>query len=88
METTTDLTRMSVEELQKAEKRIRTARITVAMFIGFLIGVIVYGLATKGFGLLHTMLPGGMILLLARSSANINQRMGEVRAELSRKQQG
>ncbi|MBK9276188.1 MAG: hypothetical protein IPM49_16835 [Flavobacteriales bacterium] len=88
METSTDHTRMTLEELQRAEKRTRNEQITVAVLIGFLIGVIIYGVATKGFGLLHTLLPGGLILLLVRSSANINQRLAGIRAEKERRRTG
>ena len=83
-----DLTRMSLEDLQLAKKRTRKERITVAVLIGFLIGVIVYGVATKGFGLLHILLPGALIVLLARNSVKTNQRLAEIRSELGRKRAG
>lgn len=88
MEASTDLTRMSLDELQRAEKRTRNERITVAVLIGFLIGVIIYGVATKGLGLLHTLLPAGLIILLTRSMGKTNQRMAAIRAELGKKRTG
>lgn len=88
MEASTNLTRMSLEELQRAEKRTRNEQLTVAVLIGFLIGVIIYGVATKGFGLLHTLLPAGLIILLTRSMGKANQRLAGIRAELGKKRAG
>lgn len=88
MEANMDPTRMSLEELQIAEKRTRKEQITVAVLIGILIGVIIYGVATKGFGLLHILLPGALIVLLSRNSVKTNQRLAEIRSELDRKRAG
>ena len=88
MEATTNLTRMSLEELQRAEKRTRNEQLTVAVLIGFLIGVIISGVVTKGFGLLHTLLPAGLIILLTRSMGKTNQRLAGIRAELGKKRAG
>ena len=79
---------MSLEELLQAEKRTRKEQITLAVLIGFLIGVILYGLITKGFGLLHTVLPIGLIVLLARNSAKTSQRLAAIRSELGKKRSG
>lgn len=88
MGTNTDYARMSPEELMIVERKVRRERITTAVLIGFLIGVIVYGVATKGFGLLHTLLPVALIVLLSRNSARNSQRLTAVRSELSRKRAG
>jgi hypothetical protein len=81
-----DFTNMTTAELMAAEKKVRTERTTGAVFIGFLVGVILYGAVTNGFGLLHTGLPLGLIYVLYRNSKKTNQRIGDIRAELARKQ--
>ena len=80
-----DIAAMTVEELQAEEKRARTEQITAAVFIGFLIGVIVYGVATQGFGLLYTAISLGLIFLISRNSNKTKQRLADIRLALEKK---
>ncbi|MCC6402367.1 MAG: hypothetical protein IT227_16505 [Flavobacteriales bacterium] len=80
-----DYSTMRPEELVVEEKRAHREQITTAVLIGFLIGVIIYGLATKGFGLLHTLLPAGLIVLIARNTVRTKERLAAIRAELGKK---
>ncbi len=79
---------MTVEELQAEEKRARTEQITAAVFIGVLIGVIVYGVATRGFGLLYTAISLGLIYLISRNSNKTKQRLADIRSALEKKGAG
>lgn len=79
---------MTVEELQAEEKRTRTEQITAAVFIGVLIGVIVYGVATRGFGLLYTAISLGLIFLISRNSNKTKQRLADIRSALVKKRAG
>ena len=79
---------MTVEELRVEEKKTRNEQITAAVFIGFLIGVIVYGVATQGFGLLYSAISLGLIYLIHRNSNKSKQRMASIRSALDRKRSG
>ena len=83
-----DIAAMTVEELQAEEKRARTEQITAAVFIGVLIGVIVYGVATRGFGLLYTAISLGLIYLISRNSNKTKQRLADIRSALEKKGAG
>ncbi len=83
-----DIAAMTVEELQAEEKRARTEQITAAVFIGFLIGVIVYGVATRGFGLLYVGISLGLIFLISRNSNKTKQRLADIRSALEKKGAG
>lgn len=43
---------MTDEELLEAAKKMKSAEITHAVLIGFLIGILIYSAASNGFGLL------------------------------------
>ncbi|MBK8338994.1 MAG: FUSC family protein [Flavobacteriales bacterium] len=83
-----DYAEMTVDELLVEEKKTRKERITAAVFIGFLIGVMVYGLATKGFGLLFTAISLGLIYIIHRNSNTTKQRMADIRSALDKKRSG
>lgn len=80
-----DLAEMTIDELRAEEKKTRNAQITAAVFIGFLIGVIVYGVATQGFGLLYVGISLVLIYGIHRNSAKTRQRMTSIRSALEKK---
>lgn len=61
----TDLSRTSDEELLKLAKDNRPSPLLDAFFIGFLVGICIYGAASNGFGFL-LLLPLLLIYLLLK----------------------
>lgn len=63
-----DFAELPLEQLREEKKKIKRQELTGSIFVGFLIGVIIYGVATKGFGFLHIFLPGILIAAAVRYS--------------------
>lgn len=73
---------LTLPELQTEAKKMRSMEITAAVFVGFLIGVMVYGVATKGFGFLHIFLPLLLIAGIVKGTQTLKQKQAQVRAEI------
>jgi len=80
-----DYSKLALDELLTEEKKIKKAEITSAVLIGFLIGVIVYGVAKNGFGFLYIFIPLLLIAGIAKNSQNLKQKLEQIRAEISAK---
>ena len=80
-----DYTQLTTEELQVEEKKTRNEQIIAAVMIGFLIGVMVFGFARNGFGILYTVIPLGLIYLTHRNSNTSREKMARIKAELIKK---
>ncbi len=80
-----DYTQLTTEELQVEEKKTRNELIIAAVMIGFLIGVMVFGFARNGFGILYTVIPLGLIYLTHRNSNTSREKMARIKAELIKK---
>ncbi len=80
-----DYSKLTLEELLIAEKKIKKNEVFSAGFIGFLIGVIVYGVAKNGFGFLYIFIPLLLIVGIAKNSQNLKQNLKQIRAEISAK---
>ena len=78
-----DYSKLALDELLTEEKKIKKAEITSAVLIGFLIGVIVYGVAKNGFGFLYIFIPLLLIAGIAKNSQNLRQKLKQIRAEIS-----
>ena len=80
-----DYSKMTLEELIAEEKRIKKMEITSAVGIGFLIGIMVYGVARNGFGFLYIFIPVLLIAGIARNSQSLKRKREQIRAEISTK---
>ena len=65
----TDFTALSDEELQAEAKKLRPSVITNALFIGFLIGIVLFSIINSSFGLLM-LIPLYMIYRLVTNSGS------------------
>lgn len=70
---------MTPDELSAEEKKIKTMEITSAVVIGFLVGVMVYGVAKNGFGIIYILIPLLLIGGIAKNSQNLRKKLKEVR---------
>mgnify|MGYP006948859618 CR=1 FL=1 len=76
---------MTEGELRAAEKKTRKEQLLNAVLMGFMVGVLAFGVATQGFRLVPILFPSAMIYVFYRMSRKTDQRMTEIRAELERK---
>ncbi len=82
MSTFKDYAVMSREDLQLEEKTLKRAELWAALAVGFLFGVIGYGLVQRGFGFVYIVISGSLIYLIMRSSKGRKAELAAVRAEL------
>ncbi len=78
-----DYAQWTLEALHAEENKLKRQNLTGNIFIGFLAGVMIYGLVKNGFGLLYTAIPLLIIAVLAKSGQSIQARLKVVRAEMA-----
>lgn len=83
-----DYAKLTLEELLSEEKKIKRNEAFAAGFIGFLVGIMVYGVVRNGFGFLYIAIPLAMIVLIYRNSQRQKQALQQIRAEISLRNRG
>jgi uncharacterized membrane protein YoaK (UPF0700 family) len=76
---TKDYTKLTSAELLKEEKKLKRSEIISSVLIGFLVGVIIYGFATKGFGFLYVFISAILIAAIYRNSKKVRNDLKHVR---------
>mgnify|MGYP006270926661 CR=1 FL=1 len=77
-----DYAQLTLEELLAEEQKIKRQDITGSVFVGFLVGIMLFGLITNGFGLLYTAIPLLLIAAVAKNGQTIKAKLKKVRAEI------
>jgi hypothetical protein len=77
-----DYAKLTLEELLAEEKKIKRQDITGSVFVGFLVGVMLFGLIMNGFGLLYTAIPLLLIAAVAKNGQTIKAKLKELRKEI------
>ncbi len=80
-----DYSTLTREELLAEEKKIKRHQTFSAGLIGFLIGVMVFGVAKNGFGFLYIVIPLLLIGGIAKGSQNLKQKLEQIRGEIGAK---
>lgn len=80
-----DYVNLTLEELLTEEKKVKKKETVSAIVIGFLIGIIVYGVVRNGFGIIYTVIPLILIVLVYRNSKNDKEQLKQIRAEINNK---
>jgi hypothetical protein len=78
-----DYDQLMLEELEAEEKKLKRQTLTGNVLIGFLVGVMIYGLVRNGFGLVYTAIPLLIIAAVAKNGQSIQAKLKAVRAELA-----
>ncbi|RRB04456.1 hypothetical protein [Larkinella rosea] len=73
-----DYSKMTLDELVSEEKKMKSQRITMAVFIGFLVGIAIYSATHQGF-ILPVMLLIGSFLIGSRYA----KKRKSIQAEIS-----
>lgn len=82
---TTDFNNNTLEELITEEKKINNNRLLSGVFIGLMVGVLIYRLATRGFGLIAVAFPVAFILIFSNSMKTQNQNLTAIKKEIEKK---
>ncbi len=85
MSENTDYSERTLEDLQKEEKKIVNEGITAAVIVGFLIGVMLYGLVKSGFGFIYTAIPLFIIYSINRYSKKRKGELKQIQAAIKAK---
>lgn len=75
-----DYSKMTLEELVSEEKKMNSQKITIAVFIGMLIGIAVYSATHKGF-----VLPVVLLIFSFLIGSRDSQNRKRIQAEISRR---
>lgn len=76
-----DYATMPLDELVSREKKTKSQKIAVAIFIGFLVGIAVWSATHKG-GLLLTT---GLLLFALSIGSSYSKNLKDIQAEISRR---
>ncbi|WP_342085604.1 hypothetical protein [Dyadobacter sp. OTU695] len=75
-----DYSKMTLEELVSEEKKVKSQKITTAVFMGLLIGIAVYAATHKGFFLTIILLLSSLLIGYRHS-----QSLKSIQSEISRR---
>jgi len=78
-----DYSKLPLEELLAEEKKIKKNEITSAVLIGIAIGIMVYGIATKGIGFLYIFIPLLLIGGIYKNSQKQKHNLKQIQAEIN-----
>lgn len=78
-----DYAQLTLEALRAEEQKLNRQNLTGNVFIGFLAGVMIYGLVKNGFGLVYTAIPLLIIAAVAKNGQSIQAKLKEVRVEIA-----
>lgn len=79
---TNDFAKLSTEELQAEEKKLKRNEIVSAGLIGLAVGIIIYGIAKQGFGFLFIALAAGLIYVVYQNSKKTKERLKTIKEVL------
>lgn len=78
-----DYSKVTLEELSIAEKKLKRSEILSAVLVGFLVGVMIFGVAKNGFGFLYIFIPVLLIIGIVRNSKTQKNNLKEIREEIA-----
>lgn len=78
-----DYAPLTLEALRAEEQKLKRQSFTGNLLIGFLAGVMIYGLVKNGFGLLYTAIPLLIIAVVAKNGQSLQAKLKAVRAEMA-----
>ena len=78
-----DYSEFTLEELVLEEKKVKKNEAFSAGLIGFMVGIMIYGIITKGFGFLYIAIPLFLIFLFYKNSQTQKQNLKQIQAEIN-----
>ncbi|MBK6978890.1 MAG: hypothetical protein IPH28_18835 [Cytophagaceae bacterium] len=80
-----DYSKLTLVELLTEQKKIKKQQLFTAILIGILIGIILYGLATRGFGWVYVGVSVFMIFIINNGSKKLKEHLGKIQSEIEKK---
>ncbi|PWK27137.1 hypothetical protein LV89_01951 [Arcicella aurantiaca] len=80
-----DYSKLTLEELLLEEKKVKQNEILSAGFIGFCVGVMIFGLVKNGFGFLYIAILLFLISASYKNSKVQKQKLKQIQAEINLK---
>ncbi|MCA0362974.1 MAG: hypothetical protein LCH67_02955 [Bacteroidetes bacterium] len=80
-----DYAKVPLEELLLEQKKIKKQLLFTAILVGVLIGIMLYGLATRGFGWVYVGVAVFMIFMLNSGSKKLKAHLAKIKAEVEKK---
>lgn len=80
-----DYTQFTLEELLSEEKKMKKNEIYAALAIGFLIGIMVFGIAKKGLGFIYIYIPVIFIFMILKKSKAHKQNRERIQSAIKTK---
>lgn len=77
-----DYTKLRLEELLNEQKELKKKERLSALIIGFLIGVMIFGVAANGFGFLYIFIPLILISWIIKDSQKQKEILKAVQQEI------
>lgn len=75
-------TEWTLEDLLNEEKRMKNNVRLSNFLMGFLVGVMIYGIAKNGVGFLYTFIPLFLIIGIYKNSQNQKSKMSQIRKQI------
>jgi riboflavin transporter FmnP len=80
-----DYSKLTLEELLIERKKVKRNETIAALTIGFLVGVMVYGVVRNGFGFLYLAIPIFFIAAIFKNSKIQKQHLKQIQLEIEGK---
>lgn len=81
-----DYSGKNLEDLLTEEQKLKRNRIYNAVWIGFVVGIMIYRLATRGFGFIAIAIPVVLVALTLKGIHTQNQNLASVQREIEKRQ--
>ncbi|MCP9768457.1 hypothetical protein EGI22_11075 [Lacihabitans sp. LS3-19] len=80
-----DYTKLPLEELLIEQKKIKKQQLSSAVLIGILIGLMIYGIFSGGFGWVYISISIFMIYIIYNGSKKLKLHLEQITAEINKK---
>lgn len=77
-----DFENWTLEELLQAKKKMKQKQMIAAVVIGFSFGVMLYGIAKNGFGLIYVLIPLLLIYVIYKNEQHLKKERRQIEAEI------
>lgn len=80
-----DYAKLALEALLTERKKIKNKEIISAFAIGFLVGVMIYGIVKNGIGFIYIAIPLILIIGIVRHAQKLKQELKQIQAAMKNK---
>jgi F0F1-type ATP synthase assembly protein I len=85
MDNIRDYTALTDQELINRVKKIRRKELFSGVFVGFLIGIVIYGVSKNGFGIIYTLIPAVLMIITYRHAKALKENRQSIQSEIDKR---